>query len=400
LRRWRAKNLTSTNLNPVRTNQNDDLPIHIIHSTMSFAKNSSMDPPPLARAYAVVPTSADDDAQHLVQHITPTTVVRFDDEEDTVGDAAYRLYRNSSNNKVGANLSAAAYRTVNPTLYGHLPEAAHLSWEDDYFDDDEQAVHDENVVAVFDLDYDAMERYWERVSWTSMGASMLLLPHVAWIALLGLAPCYLRQNVRWTIRAQHVAITRDGIRFVRERRPTCWGSACTDAGRSTKTIPFDHITDCSIEEPAGNTCLWIPNTLHTVQIDTASSERSQHELTIVGLKDPVAFKRLVWAMKRHYHPGRPDPMATAATAAAAPASAVAVSNNNSSNNAAMERALTSLASASSSPSGDDPTVVAALLREIRDELRHNNDALRGLSRSGGVPPSAPASDLDNYDKRS
>jgi hypothetical protein len=247
-----------------------------------------------------------------------------------------------------------------------------------------------------------MERYWEKVSWTSMGASMLLLPHVAWIALLGLAPCYLRSNVRWTIRAQHVAITRDGIRFVRERRPTCWGSSCTDAGRSTKTIPFDHITDCSIEEPAGNTCLWIPNTLHTVQIDTASSEKSQHELTIVGLKDPVAFKRLVWAMKRHYHPGRPDPMATATAAAAAPASTVAASNNNNNNNnnAAMERALTSLASSSSTQSGEDPNVVAALLREIRDELRHNNDALRGLSRSGGVPPSAPASDLDNYDKRS
>jgi hypothetical protein len=368
---------------------------------MSFAK-ASMDPPPLARAYAVVPTSEDDDAQHLVQHITPS-VVRFDDEDDPVGDAAYRLYSNNNSSNKGANLSAAAYRTVNPTLYGHLPEAAHLSWEDDYFDDDSDAIDDENIVAVFDLDYDAMERYWEKVSWTSMGASMLLLPHVAWIAVLGLAPCYLRSNVRWTIRAQHVAITRDGIRFVRERRPTCWGSACTDAGKSTKTIPFDHITDCSIEEPAGNTCLWIPNTLHTVQIDTASSEKSQHELTIVGLKDPVAFKRLVWAMKRHYHPGRPDPLATAATAASRPIEAALATAASKNNSAAMERALTSLASASSSsPSGEDPNVVAALLREIRDELRHNNDALRGLSRSGGTPPSAPpsASDLDNYDKRS
>lgn len=354
---------------------------------MSFAK-PSMDPPPLARAYAVVPTMEE---QHIVQHLTPTSVVRFDDEgcEDHVNvDAAYRLYGNNNGSHKMTNLSAA-YRTVNPTLYGHLPEAASLSWQDDYFDDDDNV--EEDIVAVFDLDYDEMERYWEKVSWTSLGASLLILPHLAWIAVLGLAPCYLRQNVRWSIRAQHVAITRDGIRFVRERRPTCWGSACTDAGRTTKTIPFDHITDCSIEEPAGNTCLWIPNTLHTVKIDTASSEKSQHELTIVGLKDPVAFKRLVWAMKRHYHPGRPDPMPAAGAAAASSSAAAAASSPmgapgaaaSASTNAAMERALTSLAQSSSSSTngGGDPDVVAALLREIRDELRQNNEAIRGLSSS-------------------
>jgi hypothetical protein len=380
---------------------------------MSFVKATGMDPRPrpavplVARAYAVVPSSDHEEPQqHLVQHITPTSVhVRFDDNNDGANgdvDAAYRLY--SSNYSTGGkNLSAAAYRTVNPTLYGHLPEAASVSWQDDYFDDDDDDA-DEDIVAVFDLDYDEMERYWEKVSWTSLGASLLILPHLAWIAVLGLAPCYLRQNVQWSIRAQHVAITRDGIRFVRERRPTCWGNPCTDAGKVTKTVPFDHITDCSIEEPAGNTCLWIPNTLHTVHVDTASSERSQHELTVVGLKDPVAFKRLVWAMKRHYHPGRPDPMATASSSSSAAAgrsieSSVASNNsnnNNNNNNAAMERALTSLASASTD---SDPNVVATLLREIRDELRHNNDAIRGLSvnsRDGSAPPASS----DNYDKRS
>lgn len=62
--------------------------------------------------------------------------------------------------------------------------------------------------------------------------------------MLGLAPCYLRKNVRWNVTSQHVAVTRDGIRFVRDKRQACWGMPCTDSGKSSKTVPFDKITDC------------------------------------------------------------------------------------------------------------------------------------------------------------
>lgn len=54
-------------------------------------------------------------------------------------------------------------------------------------------------------------------------------------------------------------------------------------------------------EAAGNTCLWIPNTLHEVRLGTTTnrSPNNGHELKIVGLKEPQAFKRLVLAMKQH-----------------------------------------------------------------------------------------------------
>lgn len=66
------------------------------------------------------------------------------------------------------------------------------------------------------------------------------------------------------------------------------------------------MTDCDIEEPAGSSgpCCWlVPNVLHTVHVDTASSGAvteggTRHELTIRGLVDPEGFKRDVWAMKR------------------------------------------------------------------------------------------------------
>jgi hypothetical protein len=66
----------------------------------------------------------------------------------------------------------------------------------------------------------------------------------------------------------------------------------------SKTVPFDKITDCDVQEPAGASCCGlVPNILYTVNVDTASTSTG-HELSIVGLKDPYAFKDLVWKMKR------------------------------------------------------------------------------------------------------
>jgi hypothetical protein len=106
-------------------------------------------------------------------------------------------------------------------------------------------------------------------------------------------------------------------------------------------IPFDLITDCDIVEAAGNTCFCVPNTLHTVHIDTAARTRA---LNIAGLQNPEEFKKLVWAMKRQTVPcslGMLDRVVGA------------INHDN---------------------NGD----VAALLRDIRDELRQNNEVLRNL----------------------
>jgi len=215
-----------------------------------------------------------------------------------------------------------------------------LKWNDKFFDEEG---NDDDVIAVFDFDYDNMETFYTSMGWASLASTCLYTPLFV-ASLVGLVPCYLRKNVEWSTRSKHVAITQDGIRFVQERRPCCWGLPCTDRGKSSKTVPFDKITDCDIEEPAGNSCLCIPNILSTVNVDTASSgTEGRKELKLAGLKDPHSFKKLVWAMKRSQQGTAPVP-------------------------ANMTRDGGDVGG-----SGDE---VALLLREIRDELRVNNQLLQ------------------------
>jgi hypothetical protein len=126
-------------------------------------------------------------------------------------------------------LARPALNGVTSPAYGHLSEARGLTWADDFFADED------DIVAVFDLDYENMESYYASLGWTCF-AGTLCCPNVFTVALLGLVPCFLNKNVGWSVRAQHVAITRDGVRFVRDKRSTCWGQQCTDAGKSSKTV--------------------------------------------------------------------------------------------------------------------------------------------------------------------
>lgn len=113
--------------------------------------------------------------------------------------------------------------------FEHIPETQGISWHDNYFDDDS------DIVAVFDFETELMETYYSQLGWACYG-STLLCPSFFWLGLVLGVPCYLNANVRWNVRSKHVAITRDGVKFVQERRPTCWGWSCTDAGRSSKTV--------------------------------------------------------------------------------------------------------------------------------------------------------------------
>jgi hypothetical protein len=116
------------------------------------------------------------------------------------------------------------------------------------------------------------------------------------------------------------------------------------------------ITDCDIVEPAGNTCICIPQTLYSVHLKTASSDRNRNELNIQGLKDPHSFKKLVWAMKR----------ATTGGATSSLLEAFTMVDRGSNNNT------------------DE---VATLLREIRDELRQQKEGR--VTATAGMAPSAP-----------
>jgi hypothetical protein len=230
---------------------------------------------------------------------------------------------------------------------GDILEASRVTWEDTFFDGED------DIIAVFDFDYALMEDFQVKVGWATMIGSLFLPPLIVGF-LVSLQPCLLRRRVQWDVYSQHLCITRDGIRFVRDKRKTCCGCACTDAGKSSKTVPFDKITDCDIEEPGGNTCICIENVLASVIVDTASSGTTnengvvRHELVIRGLREPYKFKKLVWAMKR-YNGGN----AMASSSAVVPATMMHRSSAHSNN------------------------TMAELLTEIRDELREQTKILKG-----------------------
>lgn len=278
----------------------------------------------MASAYVVLPTNEDETVHVPVTTATATAV----------------------------DLARPAYRNVVHPEYAHLNEIRDLTWADEFFDDDD------DVVAVFDFDYGSMETYYSSLGWTCYGFTAFF-PTLLTVGLLGMVPCYLNRNVRWNVRAQHVAVTRDGIRFVHDKHSSCWGNPCSDVGKRSKTIPFDQITDCDIVEPAGNSCLCITNVLSSVHVDTVSSSKGSHEISIQGLEDPHAFKKLVLAMKR-------------------------ATTSNGRYAASLPQAL------EMADRGDDNNgEVATLLREIRDELRQQKKVLQG-NFNGEPPASAPS----------
>lgn len=207
-----------------------------------------------------------------------------------------------SNEKIAAALEVMPLnRATNSSQYippstsdlKSLPEAQNIEWEDRFFEGEN------DVVAVYDFDYALMEDFNTKLSYIPF-----LIPPLYPFLVLGCHPCFLWKRVQWEVNSQHVCITRDGIRFVKDKRKSLCGLPCSDAGKVSKTVPFDKITDCDVTEPAGATCCCIKNVLTTIHVDTASSGGPnsdgvvRHELTLKGLKDPYGFKQLVWAMKR------------------------------------------------------------------------------------------------------
>ncbi|CAK9116823.1 unnamed protein product [Durusdinium trenchii] len=123
------------------------------------------------------------------------------------------------------------------------------------------------LLAVFDYEYEEIIGFYQRLRW----AQFLFFPP-SWVSVLCCTPCFLNQNIEWDTRSRHLALTVDGIKFVHAKRPTLCGLSCTDKGKESKTVPYDKITDCDVQEPAGTACCCcIRNILHQVTVDTASS---------------------------------------------------------------------------------------------------------------------------------
>jgi hypothetical protein len=113
------------------------------------------------------------------------------------------------------------------------------------------------------------------------------------------------------------------------------------------------ITGCEINDPTGHTCVFFLNQPSGVYVNGGSDRINQCQLSITGLKDPHAFKRLVLAVKRAYHPAA----------------------------ASLPRALDIIGRGQET--NED---VTALLRDIREELRQQNQAIQSLKPSATAKP--------------
>jgi len=166
---------------------------------------------------------------------------------------------------------------------------------------------EEGILSTYEIDYDASVEFETQLGQRNTLLICSVVPYF-W-PCLPFGACFVNsstfhQDVNDAVRAQHLAITVDGIKYVTDGHKSGCRFDCQDKGKVSKTIPFDKITDCDIQEPAGSTgpcCCMVKNVLTLVNIDTASGSRGAgggHELTIKGLKDPHKFKKDVWAMKR------------------------------------------------------------------------------------------------------
>lgn len=326
----------------------------------------------------------------------------------TIGDGRVNIMSKSQfdDKEIPNDYNAIATPTIDgrsvPSEYRSLPETQNLYWNDDFFD------NDDGVVAVFDFDYDLMYGFHLQLGILAQAiafiiglliflghclayrfpiqfalVNLLFLLFQYLFIYLPLLICYLPKNKRWHVEANHLAITRDGIRFVKDKRKSWFGLSMCDKGKQSKTVPFDKITDCMVVEPAGNFCYLIPRVLFTVKVETASSGSGDSgikmpALIIDGLKDPYRFKALVWAMKRAY--GQPRTMLPINSGYQAPIP-VQMEMKDRGKAEALETVLPLVVG--NSINGND---ITNLLTEIRDDLHKNNQKLKDMQGSTNVEP--------------
>jgi len=196
--------------------------------------------------------------------------------------------------------------SVTPVEGTHVAGPAKADELDPFFEGDS------NVLKSYSFDYDAIVDYQHAIAWQEI-QKMAANP-----CCLIIAPCIAyslfdyfmwgKENIDEAARAQHLALSRDGIRHVVDKHNArqCCCFPDVVSGKVSKTVPYDKMTDCDVEEPAGYSfvceCLCpVEETLYIVQVDTASGAgktESGHELSLKGLFAPDQFKKDVWAMKR------------------------------------------------------------------------------------------------------
>ena len=153
-----------------------------------------------------------------------------------------------------------------------------------------------DVLKTYEFDYDSIIKF-VRDSVESNMIGNIIVPPCLILACIQHQACGI-QNIEDRARAQHLALTKDGIKYVVGKTPGDCRMECEERGKTSQTVPYDKMTDCDIEEPAGSVgccCALVPRTLYDIKIDTAGGGQTLH---VIGLKDPEQFKKDVWAGAR------------------------------------------------------------------------------------------------------
>lgn len=82
-----------------------------------------------------------------------------------------------------------------------------------------------------------------------------------------------------------------------QKHPAACRLDCQEEGRTSQTVPYDKITDCDVEEPAGaEGCplALVKRTMYTFNVSTANGPA----LSLWGIDAPYELKKDVWSMKR------------------------------------------------------------------------------------------------------
>ena len=111
-----------------------------------------------------------------------------------------------------------------------------MTSSDDYFK------KEDDILAVYDFDYEQVIDFNYRLGQRTLCCIAGIIPH-CWPVLpcvVGyiLSPTFL-DNVVDLAEAQHVALSRDGIKYIVERHKAGLRLDCQDVGKVSKTVPYE-----------------------------------------------------------------------------------------------------------------------------------------------------------------
>ena len=165
----------------------------------------------------------------------------------------------------------------------------------------------EDILKSFSFDYEALTVYGQQKAFSDNCAHPGLL--VLLLTLLGpgvpvavMLLCFHfrcgKDNVRDAVHARHVALTNDGIRYIVDKHPGGCRNAQGEVAKTSRTIPYDKISDCDVVEPGGadGACACVcpaMRTFYTFNVATGTESFS-----LRGLDAPYELKKDVWSMKR------------------------------------------------------------------------------------------------------